>query len=197
MKCILATKNCHKVREFERILAPLGIEVISQTEAGVDVDVAEDADTFEGNSLKKALAVFAAAGIPTLADDSGLQVEALDMRPGVYSARYGGPGLTDAQRTKRLLSELEGVPDERRGAQFVACISLVLSDEKHYCFTGICKGKIGYAPKGENGFGYDPVFLVGDRSFSELSPAQKDAVSHRGKALRQLADALPGILSGD
>lgn len=194
MKFILATKNGHKVREFQRILAPLGIEVVSQTEAGIDVDVVEDADTFEGNSLKKAQAVFEASGLPALADDSGLQVVALDMRPGVYSARYGGPGLTDAQRTERLLTELENVPDEQRGAQFVACISLVLSAEKYFCFTGVCEGAIGYSPKGENGFGYDPVFLVGDRSFSELSPEEKDAVSHRGKALRQLAEALPGIL---
>lgn len=193
MQFVIATKNPHKVAEFERILTPLGIQAVSQKSLGIDVDVPEDAGTFAGNSLQKAMAVHLACGLPVLADDSGLEVDALGGRPGVYSARYGGPGLTDQERYKKLLSELDGVGE--RSARFVAAISLVLSSDKHYCFTGICEGKIGTEPKGDGGFGYDPVFFVGDRSFSQLSDAEKDAVSHRGKALRKLADALPGILN--
>ena len=189
MKFVIATKNPHKVLEFERILTPLGIEAVSQEALGITAEAPEDAGTFAGNSLQKAMAVHLASGLPTLADDSGLEVDALGGRPGVYSARYGGPGLTDAERYQKLLQEMEGVGERR--ARFVAAITLVFSAEKHYSFTGICEGKIGYGPMGEGGFGYDPIFLVGDRSFSQISGAEKDAVSHRGKALRELAEALP------
>jgi len=195
MKFILATKNAHKAREFSRILSPLGIRVLTQSEAGIEAQAPEDAGTFLGNALQKARAVFAASGgTPVLADDSGLEVEALGMRPGVYSARYGGPGLTDGERTAHLLEEMRDVPPDRRQARFVCCIVLVLGEGREYTFTGVCPGEIGYAPMGENGFGYDPVFMVGERSFSQLSPEEKDRISHRGRALSELYGALPGIL---
>ena len=186
MKFVIATHNPHKVTEFERILAPLGIEVVSQTQEGIDIAVEETADSFEGNSFLKAKAVFDECGIPAIADDSGLEVYALGNTPGVYSARYGGPGLDDAGRTELLLQNMKDIPDEERGARFVCCITLVLQKDRVYSFRGVCEGKIGYVPKGKNGFGYDPVFLVGEKSFSELSPKEKDTISHRGKALRAL-----------
>ena len=195
MKFIIATKNAHKVEEFQRILEPLGITAVSQEEAGLDISPEENADTFEGNSLLKAKAVQQAAGVPVIADDSGLEVYALGNAPGVYSARYGGPGLSDGQRTEKLLGEMRKIPDLQRGARFVSCISLVLNGEKLYTFTGICEGKIGHEPLGSNGFGYDPVFMVGEKSFAQLSGKEKDAISHRGKALRKMAEKLPVILA--
>ncbi len=194
MKLIIATKNAHKVEEFSRILKPIGIEVISQTDAGVDIGVDENADTFEGNARLKARAIYEKTGLPTIADDSGLQVEFLSNAPGIYSARYGGSECsTDKQRYEKVLKELDGVPKEERSAQFVCCISLILSDDKEYSFTGICKGTIGYKPLGENGFGYDPIFMVGDKSFSQLTDQQKDEISHRGSALKQLQECLADI----
>ncbi|MEG0692395.1 MAG: RdgB/HAM1 family non-canonical purine NTP pyrophosphatase [Oscillospiraceae bacterium] len=193
MKFIIATNNKHKIKEFERILSPLSIEVISQSDEGINIEVVEDADTFEGNAFLKAKAIYDIAKIPTIADDSGLEVFALNHAPGVYSARYGGEGLTDIDRYNKLLEEMKHVPENERGAQFVCSISLVLSDKEVYGFTGICKGQIGYQPKGENGFGYDPIFMVGDESFSTLSPQKKDEISHRGKALRQMAEELKNI----
>lgn len=194
MKFIIATKNEHKLKEFKRILNPHGIEVISQAEAGADIDVNENADTFEGNSYLKAKAIYDKTKIPTIADDSGLEVYALDNAPGVYSARYGGDSCkTDADRTNLLLKNMENIPDENRGARFVCAITLVISEDKHYSFMGYCDGKIGYSPKGENGFGYDPVFMIGDKSISEISPAEKDSISHRGRALVEMEKKLNEI----
>ena len=186
MKLVIATHNLHKVKEFERILLPFGIETVSQADLGITIEAEETADSFEGNSFLKAKAVFDACRLPVIADDSGLEVYALGNKPGVYSARYGGPGLDDVGRTELLLQNMKDIPDEKRGAQFVCCITLILQEDRIFSFQGICEGKIGYAPKGKNGFGYDPVFLIGKKSFSELSPEEKDAVSHRGKALRAL-----------
>lgn len=190
MKLIAATNNQHKVMEFKRILRLLGFEVMSQAEAGVEIEVDENADTFAGNARLKAEAVFAATGVATVADDSGLEVYALKNAPGVYSARYGGEGLDDKGRYEKLLCEMKNVKDEDRGARFVCSICLVLSDAKKYSFTGVCEGKIAYQPDGENGFGYDPIFLVGGKSFSALTPQEKDEMSHRGKALREMARAI-------
>lgn len=193
MKFIIATNNQHKVKEFERILSPLGIEVLSQSAASISLDVVEDADSFEGNAYLKAKAIYDRTRIPTIADDSGLEVYALNNAPGVYSARYGGAGLTDVDRYNKLLDEMKNIPDSQRGAQFVCAISLVLTGENTYSFQGICEGKIGYEPKGVNGFGYDPIFMVGEDSFSTLSPQKKDEISHRGKALRLMAEELKNI----
>ena len=192
MKLIIATHNAHKAGEFQRILAPLGIEAVTQDSIGVTVEADETADSFAGNSLLKAKAVFDKCGLPTVADDSGLAVDALGGAPGVYSARYGEAdgirGLDDKGRTALLLERMRDVPDGERAARFVCSITLLLADGEMHTFEGVCEGTVGWEPKGENGFGYDPVFMVGERSFSELPPAEKDALSHRGKALCQLAE---------
>lgn len=182
MKIIAATKNKNKLREFGQILE--GFEIISQEEAGVDIDVEETGTTFEENSMLKAKAIFDATGIAAIADDSGLCVDALDGTPGVFSARYGGEGYDDAGRVGLLLENMKSVPDEKRGARFVCAITLV---DKNGIITarGECGGKIAYAPRGENGFGYDPVFFVEQfgKTMAEISPEEKNQISHRGKAL--------------
>ena len=197
MKLIASTNNTHKVIEFKRILEPLGYTVLSQKEAGIHIEVEETGETFEENAYLKAKSVYEASGLPTVADDSGIVVDALNGAPGVYSARYGGPALDDVGRYEKLLAEMENVPDSNRTARFVCAISLILSNEKVYSFTGVCEGKIGYAPRGENGFGYDPIFMVGDKSTAELSPAEKDKISHRGQALRKMEKLLRKMQNGE
>ena len=197
MKLIAATNNTHKVIEFKRILEPLGYTVLSQKEAGIHIEVEETGETFEENAYLKAKSVYEASGLPTVADDSGIAVDALNGAPGVYSARYGGPALDDVGRYEKLLAEMENVPDSNRTARFVCAISLILSNEKVYSFTGVCEGKIGYAPRGENGFGYDPIFMVGDKSTAELSPAEEDKISHRGQALRKMEKLLRKMQNGE
>lgn len=186
MKIIAATKSKNKLREFGEILK--GFEIISQEEAGIDIDVEETGTTFEENSRLKAEAIFKAAGIPAIADDSGLCVDALDGAPGVYSARYGGEGLDDEGRVQLLLKNMENVPDEKRTARFVCVITMVSSDGV-ITAKGECEGSINHAPKGENGFGYDPVFYMKEygKTTAEMSPDEKNAVSHRGKALKIFA----------
>lgn len=190
MKLILATNNQHKLTEFRRVLDPLGVTVISQNEAGISIDVEETGKTFEENAKLKADAIYHLTGLPTVADDSGLEVDILDNAPGVYTARYAGENATDADRYNKLLGEMKAVKDADRTARFVCVLHYIDSDGVGHSMRGECFGKIGYEPKGENGFGYDPVFMVGNKSFSELLPEEKDAVSHRGKALQMLADLI-------
>ena len=197
MKLIAATNNAHKVVEFKRILEPLGFTVLSQKEAGIHVEAEETGTTFEENAYLKAKAVYDASGLPTVADDSGIAVDALNGAPGVYSARYGGPSLNDVDRDEKLLHEMDGVPDEKRTARFVCAISLILSSDQVFGFTGVCEGKIGYGPRGENGFGYDPIFMVGDKSTAELLPEDKDKISHRGQALRKMEQMLSAMQNGE
>ena len=189
MKIIAATKNKNKLREFGEILK--GFDIISQEEAGVDIDVEETGTTFEENSMIKAKAIFEATGICAIADDSGLCVDALGGEPGIYSARYGGEGLDDSGRTSLLLKNMEDVPDEKRSARFVCVITLV-GNEGVITARGECEGKIDYSPKGENGFGYDPVFFIEKykKTMAEISPEEKNAISHRGKALEIFAKKL-------
>lgn len=197
MKLIAATNNAHKLVEFKRILEPLGFTVLSQKEAGIHVEAEETGTTFEENAYLKAKAVYDASGLPTVADDSGIAVDALNGAPGVYSARYGGPDLNDVDRYEKLLHEMGGVPDEKRTARFVCAISLILSSDQVFGFTGVCEGKIGYGPRGENGFGYDPIFMVGDKSTAELPPEEKDKISHRGQALRKMEQMLSAMQNGE
>lgn len=187
---VAATNNPHKVEELRRILAPMGFEVLSLAQAGITVHPDETADTFTGNALLKAQAVFELCGLPTIADDSGLCVKALGGRPGVHSARYGGEGLNDAQRVLRLLQEMQEVPKKEREAKFVCAVCCFLNRDTVLECTGECEGTIGYEPVGEDGFGYDPVFMVGEKSYAQLSAGEKDAVSHRGRALRNLQEML-------
>ena len=189
MKIIAATKNKNKLREFGDILN--GFEIISQEDAGVDIDVEETGTTFEENSMLKAKAIFDATGITAIADDSGLCVDALGGEPGVYSARYGGEGYDDSGRVQLLLKNMQNVPDDKRTARFVCAITLVGADGV-ITARGECEGKIDYEPKGENGFGYDPVFFVEKygKTMAEVSPEEKNAISHRGKALEIFAQKL-------
>ncbi len=182
----MATHNRHKVRELQRILAPLGIEVATAELPEVE----ETGTTFEENAEIKARSACRATGLPSVADDSGIVVDALGGAPGVYSARYAGPDATDEERNRKLLEELRGVPDEKRTARFVSAVCCAFPDGEAITVTGVCEGRVAYLPSGSGGFGYDPIFLVGKKTYAELTPSEKDAVSHRGKALRLLAARL-------
>lgn len=195
MDFLIATHNLKKRDELQRILSPLGIHVLTADEAGVDLtDVEETGTTFEENALLKARSGAKEGNMPCIADDSGLCVDALEGAPGVYSARYAGEHGNDAKNNAKLLDALSDVPTEKRTAQFVSCVACVFPDGRELTVQGEVKGIIGYQPKGENGFGYDPLFYVGERSFAEFTSAEKDAVSHRGNALRKLAKELPKYL---
>ena len=184
MELILASNNRKKLAEMRRILAELGVEVISQREAGCDFEVDETGTTFAENAYLKAKAVTDATGKPAVADDSGLMVRALGGAPGIYSARFtGNHDDSDEDRVRFLLKKLDGADD--RAAKFVSSICCTFPNGDTLRAEGECRGSILYAPRGENGFGYDPVFLPEgfDRSMAELSSDEKDAISHRGKAL--------------
>lgn len=188
MELIMATHNQKKLRELERILSPLSVTVRS-----ADLpEVEETGATFAENAYLKAKSACDYTGLPAVADDSGLVVDALNGGPGIYSARYGGEGLTDEDRVQKLLHALEGVPEAQRTARFVCAICCVFPDGTVLRAEESCEGVIGYQPLGGNGFGYDPVFMRGDRSFAQYSDEEKDAVSHRGKALRQFLKILKG-----
>ena len=183
---IMATHNKHKVAELSRILEPMGIHV----ETADLPEVEETGTTFEENARLKALSACKTTGLPSVADDSGIAVDALGGAPGVYSARYAGEEATDADRNKKLLEEMKDIPEGKRSARFVSAICCVFPGGEEITVTGVCEGSVAFAPQGKDGFGYDPIFLVGDRTYAELSPAEKDAVSHRGKALRLLKEEL-------
>lgn len=186
MKVILASKNQHKLTELSAILSQLGFEIALESEYGLDIDVEETGTTFEENSYLKAEAVMKASGLPVLADDSGLMVDALDGAPGVYSARYGHKA-SDKERTAYLLENMKDVPEERRGAKFVCVITCLFPDGRKIVARGECPGVIARAPHGENGFGYDPVFYLPElgMTYAELPSEQKNAISHRARALQE------------
>ena len=184
MKLVLASKNKKKLVEMNDILSHLGIEVCSEGEAGVDVEVEETGTTFEENSLLKARAVMEESGMPAIADDSGLCVDALGGAPGVYSARYGGEGLSDVERYQLLLDNMKG--QMPRTARFVSVITCCFPDGDVLSARGECEGTIAFAPMGEGGFGYDPIFYYPPygKTLAEVSPEEKNQVSHRANALR-------------
>jgi XTP/dITP diphosphohydrolase len=196
MKLLIATNNKGKMREIRQILAGLNMTAVSLAEAGVSGDPVEDADTFEGNAIKKAQYFANATSLPTIADDSGLCVDALDGAPGVYSARYAGPDATDADNIKLMLKNLANVPDEKRTAHFACAMVCVRADGKVLATQGRANGTILRKPRGENGFGYDPIFYVEkfDKTFAQLPAETKHSISHRGKALRKLVEGLAGFL---
>ena len=185
MKMVLASKNAHKLVEMRDILSRLGVEVVLESEVGVDVDVEETGATFEENAFLKARAVMEASGLPAIADDSGLCVDALNGAPGVYSARYGHKS-SDAERIAYLLENLKDVPAERRTAKFVCVITCLWPDGRRIVARGECPGQILFAPKGTGGFGYDPVFYLPEleKTYAELAPEEKNAISHRARALQ-------------
>ncbi len=184
MKFVLASKNKKKLAELQEILSALGVEVVLQADVGVDVDVEETGTTFEENAALKARAVCAASGLPAIADDSGLCVDALNGAPGVYSARYGGEELDDVGRYRLLLENMRGQMDRRCG--FVSAICCAFPNGDELTARGECRGTLAYAPMGDNGFGYDPIFYVPERkkTFAQLDAREKNELSHRGKALQ-------------
>lgn len=186
MKVILASKNQHKLQELSAILSGLGFDIALESDYGLDIDVDETGTTFEENSLLKAEAVLRASGMPVLADDSGLMVDALRGAPGVYSARYGNKA-SDAERIDYLLQQLGDTPTEQRTAKFVCVITCLWPDGRRIVARGECPGRILSAPQGAGGFGYDPVFYLPelDRTYAELSPQEKNARSHRARALQE------------
>lgn len=188
MRVIIASNNKGKIREFKQLLEPLGYEVLSQAEAGICIEVDETGKTFEENARLKARAIYNSRKTSVIADDSGLEVDFLGGEPGIYSARYAPEG----QRKKKILDKLEGVPKEQRTARFVCCICCI-GDTGEILVRGECEGYIGFEERGENGFGYDPIFMIGDRSFAELTDHEKNKISHRGVALRKLVEGLRQI----
>ena len=185
MKVILASKNPHKLTELSAILSQHGFEIALESEYGLDIDVDETGTTFEENSLLKAEAVMKASGLPVLADDSGLMVDALDGAPGVYSARYGHKS-SDGERTAFLLENMKDVPDGKRTAKFVCVITCLWPDGRKIVARGECPGVITREVHGENGFGYDPVFYLPElgMTYAELPSEQKNAISLRARALQ-------------
>ena len=191
MKIIIATKNEGKVREFRRLLEPLGYEPVSLKDENIDTEINEDGDTFEENAHIKASEIYKLTGLPVIADDSGLEVEFLGGAPGIYSARSAGEGASDEERNQKLLDEMQGVDTPLRNAKFVCALYCILDDKREYCVTGALEGFIGEEPKGEHGFGYDPIFMIDeDTSLAEVSEEEKNKISHRAKAMKRLLEEL-------
>ncbi|MBQ8612655.1 MAG: XTP/dITP diphosphatase [Ruminiclostridium sp.] len=191
MKIIIATNNQGKVREFKQMLEPLGYEPMSLKDAGIDIEVVEDGETFAENAHIKAQAVYEICHCPVLADDSGLEIDFLGGAPGIYSARYAGEDATDKDRCDKILSELEGVDISLRTARFACALYCIIDDETEYSVLGTFSGFIGTEPRGDNGFGYDPIFMVDEEtSVAMLSDEEKNKISHRAEAMKKLAEVL-------
>ena len=184
-KIVFATTNEGKVKEIKEILGDFPIEVVSMKEMGITADIEENGTTFEENSLIKARALAKLTGLPALADDSGLEVDYLNGEPGIYSARYLGRYTDYDYKNNYIIDKLSGAKGEERSARFVCVISLVLPDGREFVERGVVEGLIGYEQKGENGFGYDPIFYLPEygKTSAELPPEEKNRISHRGKAL--------------
>ena len=195
MKFVLATQNAGKVKEMSAILAQFDIEVISAKDAGIDLDVEETGATFAENAMLKAKAICKAANLPAIADDSGLCVDALNGGPGVYSARYGGESLDDKGRYQLLLNNMRG--QTTRAAHFACAIACAFPNGKTLTAEGRCNGTIAFAPMGEGGFGYDPVFLVPEKrkTFAQMTAEEKAEISHRGRALEKFVEKLETYLA--
>ena len=183
MKVVLASHNQKKMVEMKAILSQMGVEVLSQAEVGVDLEPEETGTTFEENARLKAQAVMEATGLPAIADDSGLMVDALGGDPGVYSARYGGPGLDDTGRWQLLLKNMAG--ESNRACKFVSVICCAFPDGGEVMARGECPGILAQGPSGDGGFGYDPIFYLPQlgKTMAQLTPAEKNQISHRARAL--------------
>ncbi len=191
MDFVLASKNVKKLNELRRILEPLGINVLGEGERGIKFpEVEENGKTFEENSMIKAKSACISCNLPAIADDSGLCVDALNGEPGIYSARFAGEGHNDDDNNSKLLELMKNVPDEDRTARFVSVVSCCFPDGRHFSVRGECEGYIARSLEGDGGFGYDPLFLVNGVSFGNLTAEQKDALSHRGKALKLFAEKI-------
>ena len=198
MQMLAATNNLHKLEEISQILRKLNIEIVSLKQAGIEIDVEETGKTFVENALLKAREISKHTDMPVLADDSGLEVFALNGEPGVYSARYSGASgqEKDRKNNEKLLKNLEGIPFEDRGARFCCILAAIFPDGKELVAEGYVYGKIGYEEKGEHGFGYDPLFIVEGNTLTmaELSPQAKNEISHRANALQQLVQKLEDVV---
>lgn len=191
-RIIFATGNQGKMREIRQILEGMDVEILSMKEAGITVDIVEDGTTFEENAIIKAKAVAAATDHIVLADDSGLEIDHLNKEPGIYSARYLGEDTSYDIKNADLIKRLEGVEDEKRTARFVCVIAAAMPDGEVFTTHGIIEGRIGYEPKGENGFGFDPIFYLPEYgcTSAELTEEEKNAISHRGRALKAMREEL-------
>jgi XTP/dITP diphosphohydrolase len=194
-RLLVATHSEHKLRELRDLLALRNGDLVTLDEAGVTDEPVEDADTFEGNAAIKARAGLAATGLPTLADDSGIEVDALDGAPGVRTRRYAGEDATDDDNNRKLLGALAGLPPERRGARYVCALVLAMPDEPLVTVRGECAGRIATEPRGTGGFGYDPIFEPegeppGGRTFGQWTAEAKNEISHRARAARAMAPFL-------
>ncbi len=190
MKIILASNNKNKIKEMIEILKPFGHEIVSQSDVNFLESVEETGDTFEENSMLKAKAVYEFTKNAVISDDSGLEVDYLNKAPGVYSARYCGENATDKDRCEKILEELKNASLEKRTARFVCVITYISEDGKTHSFRGECEGTIGFELKGDNGFGYDPIFMVGEKSMAEILKEEKNKISHRGKAIEKFLEYL-------
>lgn len=190
-RLVIASDNAGKIREFKELLSPFGFDVISMREAGFSGEIIEDGETFEENAHIKARAVFDATGLPTMADDSGLEIDFLGGAPGVYSARYAGEGASDKERCEKVLDEMHGVARELRDARFVCTIYFIYADDDEYSVRGEVSGYIGDEPVGKNGFGYDPIFMLNDDdSMATIGDEEKNDISHRAMAFKKLSEIL-------
>lgn len=196
MKAVLASRNRNKLAEMKEILTAQGVEVVLQSDVGAEVEVEETGSTFEENALLKAKAVMEATGLPAIADDSGLAVDALNGAPGVFSARYGGEGLDDKGRYQLLLQSMRGQLDRR--CRFVSVVCCAFPSGDVIMARGECPGTLAYAPRGEGGFGYDPVFFVPSlkKTYAQLTREEKNAISHRGRSLAEFKTKLENYLNG-
>ena len=191
-RLLIATRNEGKLREYQQLLADLPIPLTYLIQEGIAYDVEESGLTFIENAVHKAHEYARLSGLLTLADDSGLEVDALLGEPGIHSARYAGPGATDQDRYRLLLERLEGVPREQRSARFRCAIAVAQPGGETYTSEGVCEGVIAFAPRGEHGFGYDPVFLLPEqgKTMAELPPEVKNVISHRARAAQTIAPIL-------
>lgn len=192
---VIATKNKGKAKDFEALFTPLGYEVVTMFEVAPDLEIEETGTTFEENAILKAETLSEQLGKLVIADDSGLAVDALGGEPGVYSARYAGDHDDEANIVK-VLEKLQGVPDEKRTARFCCALAIAGPNIDTYTVFGTCEGVILHEKRGTNGFGYDPIFFVPElgRAMAELTPEEKGAISHRGNAIRKLAEELPNLV---
>jgi XTP/dITP diphosphohydrolase len=197
MKILVATHNPGKLREYADLLADLPVEWLSLDDVGISVEVEETGQTFEENARLKAVGYADQSGLPTLADDSGLEIDALGGEPGVFSARYGGPGATDPDRYGLVLGKLKGIPLEQRAARFRCVIAVAVPGEELLTAHGICEGAIAFEPRGSKGFGYDPIFWLAEygATLAELGPGVKNRISHRGQAVQAIKPGLAALIA--
>ena len=196
MKIIFATKNEGKVREAQKILDSDKIELVTMTRAGINDDIVEDGTTFAENARKKAMEIMKISGLPAIADDSGLEIDFMDKKPGVYSARFMGHDTPYEFKNKKILELMKDVPEEKRTARFVSAVCLAMPDGRLIEEEGTIEGIIGYEIKGSNGFGYDPIFYIPElkKYSAELSLEEKNLISHRGKAMRAVKNRIMELI---